>query len=456
MLLVFPDGVGIKNYLYSDAFQSLTDDLLMFHNFGADTLNYLRTVTTIADDFVIPDYKESVKEKFLRELISLTRLQNNILITGNQSLFENWRPQKKTLGLKLFYKSVSLASHFIKDYSKILKSERHYEKAIRQNPFYESIKLILKKSQPNLVFCCHQRGLKMATIFAAAKDLKIPTVTVIYSWDNLPKARLALRADKYLVWSEYMQNELRTYYPEISLSNIVITGTPQFEFYSNQEYIIEKFEFYKRYKLDLNKKIICFSGDDARTSPDDPKYLEDLASELIHSGLDKEFQILFRRAPVDNSGRYDAVIGRYHELIKEAPPLWQVNKGQGWNTAFPLTDDINLLVSIAYYSDVVINIGSTMAFDFSIFKKPCIFINYDQQQQSDKNWSVRTIYEFQHFRSMPDKNAVFWLNDIKQIGELLTRAIDSNSNTSIEKWRNIILGDYVGSSGKIKKIIHNL
>jgi len=73
---------------------------------------------------------------------------------------------------------------------------------------------------------------------------------------------MALQADKYLVWSDCMKEELKLYYPEIASNQIFITGTPQFECYQHSENIIPKEAFYTRYNLDLDKKIICYSGDD--------------------------------------------------------------------------------------------------------------------------------------------------------------------------------------------------
>ncbi|HAT63269.1 MAG TPA: UDP-glycosyltransferase, partial [Flavobacteriaceae bacterium] len=55
---------------------------------------------------------------------------------------------------------------------------------------------------------------------------------------------------------------------------------PQFEFYYDAKNIIQKKEFYNRYHLDENKKLICFSGDDIRTSPYDPEYLDHIASAI--------------------------------------------------------------------------------------------------------------------------------------------------------------------------------
>ena len=455
VLLVFPDGTGVRNYFYSNAF-SADVDLTLFHNFSEESIDYLQSHRPFRSAISIPKYSESVLERFLRELICLCRLRHNAKQVNNPTILNFWQPKQNKMSLKVLYRSVEIASFLFNKYSHILKLEKQYQSVIRRNPLYKEVAKILIAEKPDLIFCTHQRGLKMPVIFAAANDLEIATTSVIYSWDNIPKARLALRANKYLVWSDYMKRELQTYYPEILAEQIAVTGTPQFEFYSDPEYIIDKAVFYERYKLDIGKKIICFSGDDVRTSPDDPKYLEDLASGIIDSGLDNQFQILFRRAPVDVSGRYDAVVARYPELIRASPPLWVGSKKTDWQALFPSVDDVSLLVSTAYYSDVVMNIGSTMAFDFSIFEKPCIFINYDQEIQLNKKWSVKTIYNFQHFRSMPERNAVFWLNSKKEIADTLIRATTSKNFRSIHKWSAIILGNYTDASTKIQQTISNL
>ncbi|MEP6928578.1 MAG: CDP-glycerol glycerophosphotransferase family protein [Flavobacterium sp.] len=451
ILLLFPDGVGIRNYLYSNVFKDMEEDLVLFHNFDPATVNAIKDNVVIEDEITIPDYKESVKEKFLRELICLSRLCYNSKKVKNSSLLTNWNWNQKTVSKKLFYKLIESAAPFFRNYSAILKLEEKYQKAIRQNVFYDEVKDILKKVRPTVVFCSHQRALKVATIFAAAADLGIKTATVIYSWDNLPKARMALRADSYLVWSDYMKKELQLYYPEISLESIHITGTPQFEFYKDEKNIADKDTFYKRYNLNPNKKIICFSGDDTRTSPDDPKYLNDIAEELTKANLQDEYQILFRRCPVDFSGRYEAVVNTYKDLIKEAAPLWYFNTANEWNTVYPSVDDVKLLISTAFYSDIVVNVGSTMAFDFAMFNKPCVFINYDQEIKNVDDWSVKTIYQFQHFRSIPNNNAVIWLNNKEEIVEKLT--LQKNCSSDMIEWKRIVLEDYENASVKIKKTI---
>lgn len=448
ILLLFPDGVGVRNYLYSDVFKDVNEDLVLFHEFDEATIKALKENVAFSEAVRIPVYKETIKEKFLRELICLCRLYFNASKVDNPSLLTNWNWNQKTLSKKIFYWSIEIAAPFFKKYSSILKLEKRYQKAIRGTRFYNESKSILIKTQPKVIFCSHQRALKVAPFFAAANDLGIPTTTVIYSWDNLPKARLALRANSYFVWSAHMKKELELYYPEIPAATIHVTGTPQFEFYEDPNAIIEKEVFFKKYDLDPSKKIICFSGDDKLTSPDDPSYLKDIAEEITKAGLQSEYQILLRRCPVDLSGRFDKVVKEFSDLIREAPPLWYSNYSMDWSSVYPVKEDVKLLVSTAFYSDIVVNVGSTMAFDFAMFGKPCVFINYDQADQVDKNWSIETIYQLQHFRSMPSRESVIWLNNKEEIVKKITTTAYDDS--FVQLWKEIVLGDHLNASSIIR------
>jgi hypothetical protein len=450
ILLLFPDGVGIRNYLYTDVFEGLEKNVALFHAFDSKTIQAIQDITKIEEAISIPKYNESIKEKFFRELICLARLKHNAKLVQNPTLITNWKTNHSKLKNRIFYKAVAFYAKWITNYQQILILEKNYQRVLRENSFYNKIKTIFKETKPSQIFCSHQRGVQCAPIFAAAADMGIKTTTIIYSWDNLPKARLALKADQYLVWSDYMKEEMHLYYPEIDGNQVIITGTPQFECYEKPENRIPKEAFYAKYNLDTNKKIICFSGDDVKTSPDDPKYLDDLASELIKNGLSNEYQILLRRCPVDISGRFDATILKYGDLIKQAPPLWHYEPSSAWTTIYPLPEDVSLLVSTAFYSDLVVNVGSTMAFDFAMFNKPCLYINYDQKNQLNTKWSVRKIYQFQHFRSMPNADCVIWWNNKEEIAKHLN---ELTFQQNMNDWQTIVLSDFTNASTKINQVL---
>ena len=93
--LLFPDGVGIKNYLYSEAFDNKDFELLLLHNFDSETILEVKKYTKLVKDIRIPVYKESVKEKFFRELICCSRLHYNSKKVKNSSVLYNWKKNHK-------------------------------------------------------------------------------------------------------------------------------------------------------------------------------------------------------------------------------------------------------------------------------------------------------------------------------------------------------------------------
>jgi hypothetical protein len=435
---IIPDGTGIKNYAYSELIQILAKkghEVVFFHSISDKAIDAIKILHNINfESHTLPQFRETPYQKFIRETICYARLLHNQKLVVNKTILTNWKPSKKGFKKKLFYKLVEfLGRRISSNYKNILLFENRLEIAIKKhNNWYVQL---LNKVNPSILFSTHQRAMNSLPLVNAAHELGIKTVGAIFSWDNLPKARLTVKTSTYVVWSAYMKKELQLYYPEIAASNIEITGTPQFEFYSKKEFIMDKEVFFYKYSLDPKKKIICFSGDDVRTSPFDPVYLNDIAEIIKKENLN--IQLLLRRAPVDVSGRFDAIIANYPTIIKEAAPLWNFDKDNltNWQIIYPTYEDIELLVSTAYYCDAVINVGSTMAHDFAMFQKPGIYLNYNPVPS--KEWNIDTIYQFQHFKSMGRLHPVLWLNSKEEIPNILNCIFDNPMIDNIQ-WIDII------------------
>lgn len=305
------------------------------------------------------------------------------------------------------------------------------KKSERKGDFYKICKEVLQTVQPDLVFCTNQRAINAVAPLTAAQDLGMTTSTFIFSWDNIPKATMVTETDYYFVWSDYMKDELISHYPHIKQEQIFICGTPQFEPNYNQDLIQPREKFFEDHGLDLSKDYICFSGDDFTTSPYDPLYLNDLAEAVSCLAGKWDLGIIFRRSPVDFSHRYNQVLEKYPDLIVPIEPKWS-NIGGQWNSILPEKEDLSLLLNTIHYSKAVINVGSSMVFDFSILGKPCLYFNYDVEERKDLNWSIEKIYKFIHFSSMPTGEEVIWLNSKKEIPVELEKAIKSGKST-VEK-----------------------
>ena len=456
ILFLIPDGVGIRNYLYSAVIDHLKNAEIVFWSPLPDAA-FAEVKHLHNRDIVVKNLKlkpENSISRLLRESATYARLRFNTKMDVNPTLMGNWEKKNKSFKLTMLYKVAEVIGTWASgDYDRILMLESK-SRQLSTRQVIEKCKADLRALKPSVVFITHQRVPGLIPVCIAAKELGIKVVTAVYSWDNLPKARMAVWADQYLVWSEHMKQELHHYYPEISQEQVIVTGTPQFEFYDNPKHTIARETFFNRFHLNDAKKIICFSGNDVRSSPDDPSYLRDLAQEILDNGLDAEWQILFRRCPVDFSDRFDLVISQYSDLIKVADPLWHDNK-LGFSSVFPAWDDVALLASTAFYADVVLNVGSTMAFDFAMYNKPAIFINYDQQNQILKGWSVKNAYQFQHFRSMLDKDAVLWLNGRHEIAQTMQKANKITENRAMDGWKLKVVGDYKNASKNVSSLLEN-
>ncbi|MDR5589688.1 UDP-glycosyltransferase [Christiangramia sp. SM2212] len=296
----------------------------------------------------------------------------------------------------------------------------------RNGAFYKHCKTILENEKPALLFCTNQRPVNAIAPITAAQDMGIPTASFIFSWDNIPKATMVVQADYYLVWSEYMKKELQKYYPFIAESQIQITGTPQFEPHFEESLKISKQEFYNNYGLDNEKIYLCYSGDDITTSPHDELYLEHVAeavSELNKHG--ENIGVIFRRNPADFSKRYDPIINKYKKLITPLDPLWE-RQGNEWNQLLPTKDDLKLQSQIIQHTFMVINLGSSMVFDYQIYQKPCAYLNYNPSGVKIKK-NVREIYNYVHFRSMLSEKPVLWINSKKEIKEKIQEVINGET-----------------------------
>jgi hypothetical protein len=432
VLFVVPDSTGIKNYLFSEVLPFLYKkgvEVLVYHNLSDAAIYEVETLHNIKlPHKKIPTYHETIKQKFYREAICYARLCYNAKLVDNSTILTNWKTNHTGLK-KGFYKIIERYGKYLsKDYNHILTAEKKYQKLLCSNT--KVAITFLKYYNPTSVFCTHQRSLMALPIIKAANKLNIKTVGVIYSWDNLPKARLTVRTDEYLVWSEFMKQEMQKYYPEILSEKIHITGTPQFEFYYDNKLIWSKEKFYHIHNIPFNKKIILYSGGDLRTSPYDQFYVEEVAKQLLKIPKEERPILLVRPTPTDKGDRYKDFIEKYPDIIRLSSPIW--NKSKNWSESYPMYDDVKLLISTVFYCETVINVGSTMAFDFATFNKPAIYINFDIVK--DKNWSIKIINNFEHFRSMDNLKAVIKWDERDELSNILMNVFNKKLELDNNEW----------------------
>lgn len=430
VFILLPDGVGLRNFAFTN-----------FHQLGIDNGFEITFWNATLFDLTKLDFNEikivNPKIHPITDLLKSAQIQielNQNIKKSNDSVYDSYRFPFSYKGVKSTVKSLIVkwfifwnnsASGLNKIRKKIAENER------KTKLYFDSLET-LRAENPAIIFCTNQRITSAVACVLAAQDLEIPTATFIFSWDNLPKGTKIVETDYYFVWSDHMKKELHYYYPNIKENQVIVTGTPQFVSHFDKEIITSKETFYKEHNLDLSKKYICFSGDDVTTSPNDPHYLSDIVTAVKRLNANgNKYGILFRRCPVDFSNRFDSVLNENKDLIISLNPKWQ-QIGEGWNTILPTKEDLVLQMNTIFHSELVVNLGSSMVFDFVAFNKPCCFINYDVLNVQFPDWSVKKIYNFIHFRSMPSKDSVFWINSPNEMEQILEKALNSDANIIVE------------------------
>lgn len=435
IFILLPDGVGLRNFSFTN-----------FHKTGLQKGFDITFWNYTPFDLKELGFKEiafkNPKTHPMTDLLKNAQIQIELNLNikrSNDNIYDYYRFPFSYANLKSALKSTYKKGLVFWNNSEkgLERIRKRIVQSERKTKLYFDSLDTLKTEKPDFVFCTNQRTMLAVAPILAAQDLGIPTATFIFSWDNLPKATKIVETDFYFVWSEHMKGELLFYYPHLKASQVIITGTPQFETHAEREVLVSREDFFNANNLDLNKKYICYSGDDVTTSPNDPQYLADTAEAVLE--LNKkghQLGIIFRRCPVDFSTRFDAVLSKYSHVITSISPKWE-KKGEAWHDILPTKEDLVLQMNTIYHTELVINLGSSMVFDYASFDKPCGYINYNVPNADFPKWSVDYIYKFIHFRSMPSKDSVYWINQPEDIGPCIEKVITNEAKEVIgnaKKW----------------------
>ena len=439
VFILFPDGVGLRNFAFT-RFKEIGER----QNF--DITYWNNTPFSLKKEL---GYSELNIEstKIHSKTATLSRARKRIELSLSRKRFNDDVYPTYRFPLDFGRPKAAIKSAFVKYHELFSATPRGWQRLVdgmyaaeRSTQRYQDCKKQLEEHKPDLVICTTQRATQAIAPLLAAQDLGIETACWIYSWDNLPKGMSVVEADHYFVWSDLMKGQLLKYYPKTKPEQVFVTGTPQFEPHYDKSLLLSRKEFCKQNDLNENRKYICFSGDDTTTSPLDQYYLEDVAHAV--QKLNKEGQnlgIIFRKVPTDFSGRYDAVLEKHDDLITPINPLWKP-VGERWNQIMPTKEDFALLVNTCHHSEFVINICSSMVFDFAIHDKACIYPNYEQPQLKKGIRDIGQNYDYVHFRSMPSKDAVVWARSKDEIYEGIKAILKQEINPVQEtkKWLGIV------------------
>jgi len=258
----------------------------------------------------------------------------------------------------------------------------------------------------------------------------IPVVALVHSFDNLTsKGLLSTQPDRLLVWNEIMRKEAIDYHG-FHIDKVDIVGVPQYETY--RKLVVEACEssFRKRLRIPDGTKVITFAGSAIHMFPDEMRFVEDFLSAISRGSCGNTILVM-RTHPPDI--RKEAYSEKY--LTSELPiRLDFPDSGfSALNTGdVGSSQSIREFVELMRYSDVVINLSSTVVLDAILFDTPAICLNFNYLEKEAVN-AAHMHHKCEHYHAIVQSNAVDFPNNLEELLRAVNRYLRNPQDKSAER-----------------------
>ncbi len=212
-----------------------------------------------------------------------------------------------------------------------------------------------------------------------AKRRNIPVVVLVLSWDNTTGLGYPGFFPYHVIaWTDTMKLEL-VELNDIEADKVKVCGIAHFDKYYDSSFPLKKDELFARLGLNPDKKTLFYATKSPKRFPWGPSFVRDIADAVKSGKISEDIQILVRIHPLHYRkgpdgeyiyrnilAEYDKVAGEY-DFVKLNIPA--VSSGMDFNLAL---DEMRLVASVLKYSDVMVNMFSTMVLEAAIFDLPSI------------------------------------------------------------------------------------
>ena len=222
-----------------------------------------------------------------------------------------------------------------------------------------------KAKRPDLLLTTHAHLPREAPLLTAAHELRIPTLGIVRSWDNVYKG-IRSRPQQLAVWNTVNRDELlelEGYRPE----QVHIIGSPQFDAYFDPDGVWSRDQIAAHYNLDPSRPIILFATLGYFFPGFDETVWMDVLLDLLDSGeLDGDPQIICRLHPWSRYEHFQKYADHPQVRLSYIDRYWPAL------TWYMTRADVIAIGNTLRHADVVITPGSTMSLEAAIFDTPTL------------------------------------------------------------------------------------
>lgn len=257
-----------------------------------------------------------------------------------------------------------------------------------------TFKYMLQEIKPDLVFATDLQNSGDIRLMNESKKLRILTVGMVRSWDNLSsKGAIRVLPDRLIVTNSIIAEEAQKKH-FVPKGIIRIVGIPHYDAYKNCSKITKK-EFFEsmsiRQSLDHKTVLYVPTGD---------RYIKDNnvdcdIVDLLDRNLPKEVIVLVRLPIGDSVRGISENSNGFSDRVYIMLPTQKFAHIK-MSELSPLNEKI--LSNTLYWSDVVVSGPSTMIIDANFFDKPVVVTAFDGYKKRIYLESIRRFFDYDYLK----------------------------------------------------------
>ena len=270
----------------------------------------------------------------------------------------------------------------------------------------------LRRNPPAVLLTTGPFQFEQPAVAAAAKNLGVPTLALIPSWDNLStKNRMTFKYDGYLVWSEQAKRELHHFYPYTRRAPVYVVGAAQFDPFFQERFRQSREAFCAEQGLRADLPVILYAISSPNVFREHHGALY-LARRIARGDLG-DVQMIIRPNPIHD-------YPELNEIAREFSPRVILQRTSESGLALTARSQnerqVTEWVNTFRHADVVVNLSSTVTVDAAIFDRPVVNLDYDPEPGRPRQALVKEVnHLWTHFKPIAESGGVWLAGDPEEM-----------------------------------------
>src|SRR5262245_5414915 len=277
---------------------------------------------------------------------------------------------------------------------------RMLETRLNRSP---GVRELLREVNPDLFVLTNPFGTMTTVYLLHAKELQIPVVCQMGSWDNITaKGTPLLMPDYFISWGPIMTQEMVEMY-EFPKSRIYECGVPHFDIYSENGRLTPRRTILADLNLPPDLPYIFYGMVAEMYCPNETQILSWLAEKINNDAFAKRCSLIIRPHPLMLSGIYSMGDQKLTELKTLVGPRVAIDAPRIVSEQLPWDlpkGDMHHLASLLAGSAMCLNASSTLCLDACMVDRPVINIGFDRFESLSYQGSARQSLDFVHMSKL--------------------------------------------------------